>query len=107
MVSATDEASRVGATAAWCGWFRPRVGVTWSKIAEGQTYDEALARLLDALAALRGNGESIVLEAGRHPNDRRAGRRWQRRGRETGQRAGGVAEVPQPSAPANRAENHP
>jgi hypothetical protein len=38
-------------------------------MAEGDTYDDALALLLDALASVTG-GDSIVLQAGRHPDRR-------------------------------------
>jgi hypothetical protein len=50
----------------WIGWWRPRPGIAWSPIAEGDSYDDALTRLLDALASVRG-GDSIVLLLGRSP----------------------------------------
>jgi hypothetical protein len=50
----------------WVGWWRPGGGTEWTRLAEGDSYDECLAALLDALASVRG-GDSMVIQAGRHP----------------------------------------
>jgi hypothetical protein len=55
------------AMGAWVGWWRARPGCTWTRLVAGDTYDDTLALLLDALAPVRG-GDSVILPAGRHPD---------------------------------------
>ena len=48
---------------AFIGWWRPNRRAAWAKLAEGASYDEALAQLLSALANVKG-GDSLVTRAG-------------------------------------------
>ncbi|HVS37408.1 MAG TPA: hypothetical protein VMS17_17735 [Gemmataceae bacterium] len=50
------------------GWWRPRPGVAWTRLAEGPDYDAALSAQLDALRSMRGGGDSLVLRAADDPN---------------------------------------
>jgi hypothetical protein len=49
---------------AFTGWFRLRGARAWSKRSEGDDYDAAMGRLLNALQE---SGDLIVLRAGDHP----------------------------------------
>ena len=62
MSTATPDAPPV-----FIGWWRPRKGLPWMRIAEGADYDTTLGRLVEALSAMRG-GDSVVLRAGEDPN---------------------------------------
>ena len=68
-------------TPAFRGWWRPNRRTAWTRLAEGATYDAALAELLTALAGVKG-GDSIVTRADADPNrpapkHRQGGRRMQ------------------------------
>ncbi len=62
MSTATPDAPPV-----FIGWFRPRKGLPWTRIAEGPDYDTTLGRLVEALSSMRG-GDSVVLRAADDPN---------------------------------------
>jgi len=49
------------------GW-RKTLGEPWRKITEGQSYEQAMSRLLDAGRGMT-SGSSVVLPVGQHPND--------------------------------------
>ena len=54
----------------WGGWFRPTAKTPWIKLAEGPTYDDCWAALIDATSAVKG-GDLLVC---RHdPNKNRSG----------------------------------
>jgi hypothetical protein len=50
----------------WAGWWRPRRGERWVRLAEADTYDTAWSLLLDAVAECRGGGDTFVGRAD-HP----------------------------------------
>lgn len=50
--------------ASWVGWFKQRGGF-WVKLSEADSYDLALALLLQRTT---GSGDLLVLPAGRHPD---------------------------------------
>jgi hypothetical protein len=52
------------------GWWRPDRRTPWTRLARGETNEEAWGALLDALTSVRG-GESIVLRGVENPNIRR------------------------------------
>lgn len=53
--------------ASFIGWWRPCRGSPWTQLAEGATYDDALERLIAALASVHG-GDSLVTRADADPN---------------------------------------
>jgi hypothetical protein len=55
------------AMGSWCGWWRPGARYPWSKLATGDSFDECLTALLDALETVKG-GDSLILAAGLHPD---------------------------------------
>jgi hypothetical protein len=63
-----NTASTPAVPAAFIAWWRPNRRHAWEKIAGGETQDAALEKLLHALAArAQTGGDSIVLAAGRRP----------------------------------------
>ncbi len=51
----------------WAGWWRPRKGVPWTRLAVGDDYSSTWGATLDALAAVHG-GESLVTRIDTDPN---------------------------------------
>ncbi len=49
------------------GCWRPTMGTPWTRLASGDSRDEALANLQEALVAVRG-GEQAIQPAGRTPD---------------------------------------
>jgi hypothetical protein len=62
--------------ARFVGWFRPSRSARWERLAEGPTYGDCWAVLLERLPAKGAGGESVILPAGKHP-DQAAARRGQ------------------------------
>ena len=53
--------------AGWAGYWRPQRGVPWTRIASGDSYDDAWGRTLDALAPVK-CGDTVVLRLDVDPN---------------------------------------
>jgi hypothetical protein len=58
----------------WSAWWRPRPGIGWTCLARGGTYDDAQAKLGDALVGVKG-GEFLIRRSGADPDAPPAGRR--------------------------------
>src|SRR5207302_377127 len=73
MNSATPTAPPA-APSAWQGWYRRGRRDTWELLAEAPAWGDCWARLVAALAGRRSGGESVVLPAGRRPDQTAAAR---------------------------------
>ncbi len=54
----------------WTGWFRLRKGHPWEPLAQGESDAEAFRALRRVTASQGLSGDLLILESGRHPDDR-------------------------------------